>query len=51
MTISTEVLLFNRCVMEYRYLDNEGEKQTWYDVHPLIKNMQQFKGALVKLNA
>ncbi len=38
-------LLFNRCVMEYRYLDNQGEKQTWYDVHPLIKQMQQFKNA------
>ena len=44
-------LLFNRCVMEYRYLDDQNEKQTWYDVHPLINGMQQFKDALAKLNA
>lgn len=42
-------LLFNRCVMEYRYIDDQNEKQTWYDVHPLIKDMPQFKAALDKL--
>jgi hypothetical protein len=42
-------LLFNRCVMEYRYMDDQNEKQTWYDVHPLIKDMPQFKAALDKL--
>lgn len=29
-------LLFSRCVLEYRYFDEEGDKQTWYDAHPLL---------------
>lgn len=29
-------LLFSRCVLEYCYFDDEGDKQTWYDVHPLL---------------
>ena len=39
-------LLFNRCILEYRYFDNEGEKLPWYDVHPLIKGIPQFKEAV-----
>jgi hypothetical protein len=39
-------LLFNRCILQYRYFDEEGECQAWYDVHPLIKNIQEFKSAL-----
>ena len=35
-------LLFNRCLLEYIYFDEEGEKKTWYDVHPLIKGIQNF---------
>jgi hypothetical protein len=41
--------LFNRCLLEYRYLDDEGEIQRWCDVHPLIKGIQEFKEAVVKL--
>lgn len=29
-------LLFSRCVLEYRYFDDQGDKQTWYDAHPLL---------------
>jgi len=29
-------LLFSRCVLEYRYFDDNEDKHTWYDVHPLL---------------
>ncbi|NEQ65827.1 MAG: AAA family ATPase [Symploca sp. SIO2D2] len=29
-------LLFSRCMLEYRYFDDNGDKHTWYDVHPLL---------------
>ena len=29
-------LLFSRCVLEYRYFDNQGNKCTWYDTHPVL---------------
>jgi hypothetical protein len=29
-------LMYNRCLLEYRYLDDDGEMQRWYDIHPLI---------------
>jgi hypothetical protein len=38
-------LLFNRSVLQYCFFDSEGELQPWYDVHPLIKGIQQFKAA------
>lgn len=42
-------LLFSRCILEYRYYDREGEMQPWYDVHPLIKGIKQFKDSLAQL--
>jgi hypothetical protein len=42
-------LLFSRCILEYRYYDEEGEMQPWYDVHPLIKAIKQFKDSLAQL--
>ncbi|AFZ26348.1 hypothetical protein Cylst_4250 [Cylindrospermum stagnale PCC 7417] len=42
-------LMFNRCLLEYRYLDDEGEMQRWYDIHPLIQGIQEFKEAVAKL--
>jgi hypothetical protein len=43
-------LLFNRCILEYRYYDEEeGESVPWYDVHPLIKGIQEFKESLAEL--
>lgn len=38
-------LLFRRCLMEYRFLDNDGNLQCWYDVHPLIKAIPEFQAA------
>ena len=42
-------LLFNRCILEYRYYDEEGESLPWYDVHPLIKGIKQFQDSLAQL--
>ncbi|MBE9056298.1 AAA family ATPase [Sphaerospermopsis sp. LEGE 08334] len=42
-------LMFNRCLLEYRYLDEEGEMQRWYDIHPLIQGIQEFKEAVENL--
>ncbi|HEY9691831.1 MAG TPA: hypothetical protein V6D15_06485 [Oculatellaceae cyanobacterium] len=42
-------LLFNRCILEYRYFDDDDEMQCWYDVHPLIKDIKEFKQVLAKL--
>lgn len=44
-------LLFNRCILEYRYYDEEEEMQNWYDVHPLIKGIQEFKEAVASLES
>jgi len=38
-------LLFNRCFLEYRYLDG-NEIKRWYDVHPLIKGIEEFQEAV-----
>ncbi|MBE7384495.1 MAG: ATP-binding protein [Leptolyngbya sp. SIO1E4] len=38
-------LLFRRCLMEYRYFDEDSNLQCWYDVHPLIKAIPEFKEA------
>ncbi|OKH15184.1 ATP-binding protein [[Limnothrix rosea] IAM M-220] len=50
-------LLFSRCILQYRLADEaptdvewddddwEEDAPTWYDVHPLILNIQQFKAA------
>jgi hypothetical protein len=42
-------LLFRRCLMEYRYFDQDGEMQCWYDVHPLIRGITPFKEAFEQL--
>ncbi|MBD2388772.1 AAA family ATPase [Cylindrospermum sp. FACHB-282] len=42
-------LMFNRCLLEYRYLDDEEEMQRWYDIHPLIQGIQEFKEAVAQL--
>jgi hypothetical protein len=39
-------LLFNRCLLEYRYIDADGRKKTWYDIHPLIEDLSEFKESL-----
>ena len=35
-------LLANRCILEYRYYDQNNRLNRWYDVHPLIKELQKF---------
>ncbi|MEL6223364.1 MAG: ATP-binding protein [Cyanobacteria bacterium J06627_8] len=41
-------LLFNRCILEYRYIDDEGERISWRDVHPLLRGVKEFQAALAK---
>ncbi|MDJ0688595.1 MAG: ATP-binding protein [Xenococcaceae cyanobacterium MO_188.B32] len=36
-------LLFNRCILEYVYLDEQSELNSWCDVHPLIKDISKFR--------
>ncbi|MEA5555352.1 ATP-binding protein [Nodularia spumigena] len=42
-------LLFNRCILEYRYIDKEEESRVWYDIHPLLKGVKEFQDAFNKL--
>jgi hypothetical protein len=42
-------LLFNRCILEYRYWDEQNQIQCWYDVHPLIKGIKEFQNAFSQL--
>ncbi len=42
-------LLFNRCVLEYREIDHNGDMICWHDVHPLIESIAEFQQAKNKL--
>jgi hypothetical protein len=46
-------LLFTRCILQYADLgtndDGEADLKIWYDVHPLIRGIQQFETALNNL--
>ncbi|NES83358.1 MAG: ATP-binding protein [Moorea sp. SIO2B7] len=42
-------LLFNRCLLEYCYWDEEYELKRWCDVHPLIRGIPEFKEAVARL--
>lgn len=42
-------LLFNRCILQYCDFDQEGEITPWYDIHPLIRGIQEFKQAVTEL--
>jgi hypothetical protein len=48
-------LLFSRCILQYAFLganeDGEADLLIWYDVHPLIRGIQQFESALKNLPA
>ena len=44
-------LLFRRCLMEYRYFDEDGNMQCWYDAHPLIKAIPEYKSAVEQLQS
>ncbi|MEM6253420.1 MAG: ATP-binding protein [Cyanobacteria bacterium P01_D01_bin.156] len=43
-------LLFNRCILEYRYLDEENDEIIcWRDVHPLLRGVKEFRAALERI--
>jgi hypothetical protein len=42
-------LLFNRCILEYRYTDDNGEIVCWHDIHPVLLGVKEFQAALDKL--
>ncbi len=42
-------LLLNRCLLEYRYYDENEELQIWCNVHPLIQGIRQFQEALTNV--
>ena len=35
-------LLASRCILEYRYYDGDDKLNRWYDVHPLVKDLDKF---------
>jgi hypothetical protein len=39
-------LLASRCIMQYRYYDENDQLKRWYDVHPLIKEMMNLDDTL-----
>jgi hypothetical protein len=39
------LLLLNRSILEYCYLNEEGETQRWFDIHPVIHGIDQFQRA------
>lgn len=41
--------LLDRYVLEYRYYDEKKRLQRWYDVHPLIEDIEKFQKAKEKL--
>ncbi|MFK0732285.1 MAG: hypothetical protein ACIWVG_14180 [Gloeotrichia echinulata HAB0833] len=43
-------LMYNRCLLEYRYLDDNDEIQRWYDIHPLIRRKTSINEALNSIN-
>ena len=42
-------LLFNRCILQYGFFNEDRELQSWYDVHPLILGIEEFKAVLKNL--
>ncbi|WNZ44686.1 ATP-binding protein [Leptolyngbya boryana CZ1] len=39
-------LLFNRFVLEYRYMNELQETVRWHDVHPLVQGLEEFRKLL-----
>jgi hypothetical protein len=42
-------LLFRRCILEYSFVDENGNRNSWQNVHPLIETMDEFIAARDKL--
>jgi hypothetical protein len=43
--------LLDRYVLEYRYYDENKRLQRWYDVHPLMEEIEKFQQALGEVNS
>ncbi|MFB2977482.1 ATP-binding protein [Microseira sp. BLCC-F43] len=44
-------LLLNRCLLEYRYYDDNESLNIWCNVHPLIEGIPKFQDALAKVRS
>ncbi|MBE9090357.1 ATP-binding protein [Microcystis aeruginosa LEGE 11464] len=44
-------LLLNRCLLEYRYYDENETLQVWCNIHPLIEGISRFQDALARVQA
>jgi hypothetical protein len=44
-------LLFNRCILQYSYIDADNQVQDWYDIVPLMRGISQFQEAMRKLSS
>lgn len=45
-------LLFDRCILTYHYLNIEANKfEEWYDIHPVIAGIDEFKNAFKNLDS
>ncbi|MGB8700826.1 MAG: ATP-binding protein [Thermosynechococcaceae cyanobacterium] len=42
-------LLLSRCLLEYRYYDEDGNLKIWHNVHPLVEDLKSFQEALAKV--
>ncbi|MBD2341103.1 ATP-binding protein [Calothrix sp. FACHB-156] len=42
-------LLFNRCILQYRYLDEDGKAKSWYDVHPIMWDIEILRETVTRL--
>ena len=45
------LLLLNRSILEYCYLNEDGETQRWFDIHPVIHGIDEFQRAWKKDDA
>ena len=44
-------LLLSRCLLEYRYYDEQEDLQIWHNIHPLIEGFKPFQEALAKISS
>ncbi|MEO1126505.1 MAG: ATP-binding protein [Cyanobacteria bacterium J06639_16] len=44
-------LLLNRCLLEYRYYDENENLKIWCNVHPLIEGIQKFQDVLMRVRS
>ncbi|NES22157.1 MAG: hypothetical protein F6K41_25335 [Symploca sp. SIO3E6] len=44
-------LLLNRCLLEYRYYDDQETLQIWCNVHPLIEGIPKFQASMERVKS